>query len=132
MSRWNGFGRSLAFAAIAAAALLVLEPLLASVVGARDALRLLAVGSAAVYVAGLAPSWRRGVAASLCASALGAALLVSSEGASRAFMLTAIGAGVMGLLASFYCYRVIVATWDRFAEVLSTHRSVVAGEVHSA
>ena len=42
MTRWNGFSRSLVFAAVAAAALLVLEPLLASLVGGRDALRLFA------------------------------------------------------------------------------------------
>ncbi|MGI9473296.1 MAG: serine/threonine protein kinase [Rubripirellula sp.] len=59
---------------------------------------------------------------------LGLALLVSSEGSSQAFMLTAIGAGIMGLLASFYAYRLIVKTWDRFAEVLSTRQAIVPGE----
>ena len=59
---------------------------------------------------------------------LGAALMVSSESSSRAFMLTAIGAGVMGLLASFYAYRVLVRTWTLLAEVLSKRTSVVPGE----
>ncbi len=59
---------------------------------------------------------------------LGAALLISSESGSRIFMLLAIGAGVVGLLASFYAYRVITDTWNRFAEVLSTKTAVVPGE----
>lgn len=59
---------------------------------------------------------------------LGAALLISSESTSRAFMLTTIAAGVIGLLASFFAYRLLSHTWSRFAEVLSTKTSMVPGE----
>ena len=59
---------------------------------------------------------------------LGLALLVSSKGTSQAFMLLAIGAGMLGLMASFSAYRWIVRTWERFAEVLSTRQSIVPGE----
>lgn len=76
MMRWNGFAGSLVFAAVAAAALLLVQPLLASLIGTHDALRLFAVGSVALYVAGLAPSWRRGFVAAVAASGLGVVLLV--------------------------------------------------------
>jgi FtsH-binding integral membrane protein len=59
---------------------------------------------------------------------LGAALLIQSQSSSRGFMLTAIAAGVVGLLASFFAYRLIADTWNRFAEVLSNKTSVVPGE----
>ena len=59
---------------------------------------------------------------------LAAALLISSESSSREFMLTAIAAGVLGLFASFFAYRLIVRTWDRFAEVLSNESSVIPGQ----
>jgi hypothetical protein len=76
MMRWNGFGRSLVFAAVAAAGLLVLEPLLAPILGAGNALCLFAVGIVPVYLAGLAPSWRRGFVAAVAASVLGGVLLL--------------------------------------------------------
>jgi hypothetical protein len=63
---------------------------------------------------------------------LGAVMMVSSEGASRQFTLMAIGAGVVGLVASFFAYLLIVSTWNRFAEVLSKGTSVVPGERDSA
>jgi hypothetical protein len=91
MMRWNGFGRSLVFAAAAAAALLLLLPLLAGVFGASGALRLFVVGVVPVYLAGLGPSWRRGVAAALMASAFGAPLLLLPLGVPA----TAAGAAVI-------------------------------------
>lgn len=75
MMRWNGFGSSLVFAAVAAATLLAAFPLLAPVVGGGTALRLFAVGSVSLYLAGLAPSWRRGFVAAVAASTLGVVLL---------------------------------------------------------
>ena len=75
MMRWNGFSRALVFAAVAAAGLLVLQPLLAPVAGWNGALRLYAVAIAAAYLTGLAPSWRRGFVAAVVAAALGAILL---------------------------------------------------------
>lgn len=59
---------------------------------------------------------------------LGAALLISSDSQSRGFMLTAIGAGVMGLIASFLAFRLIADRWDRMAEVLSTRNAMFPGE----
>jgi hypothetical protein len=40
------------------------------------------------------------------------------------FMLTAIGAGLLGLIASFHCYRIIVKTWNRLADVLANQTLV--------
>jgi hypothetical protein len=59
---------------------------------------------------------------------LGAALLVSSESSSRDFMLTAIGAGVVGLVAAFLANRAITRTWVQMGEVLSKQTPVVPGE----
>jgi hypothetical protein len=59
---------------------------------------------------------------------LGAALMISSESSSRGFMLTAIGAGVIGLLASFFAFRIVSARWTQMGEVLSARSSVVPGE----
>lgn len=49
---------------------------------------------------------------------LGAAL-TSWHGGSRVFTLAAIGAGVVGLLASFFIQRAIVKAWSQLAEVLT-------------
>jgi serine/threonine protein kinase len=59
---------------------------------------------------------------------IGAALIISSESQSRGFMLTAIAAGVIGLLAAFFAFRLVSGRWARMGEVLSSHSSVVPGE----
>ncbi len=59
---------------------------------------------------------------------LGAALMVSSESSSRGFVLIALAAGVLGLLASAAAYRVVTDTWARLGEVLSSRTSSVPGE----
>jgi len=59
---------------------------------------------------------------------LGAALLVSSQSASRGFMLSGISAAILGLLASAFAYRYITRTWAWMGQVLSTKTSVVPGE----
>lgn len=59
---------------------------------------------------------------------LGAALLVSRQSSSKVFVLTAIGAGVMGLLASVVACRIINRTWAKMGQVLSTQTTVVPGE----
>jgi serine/threonine protein kinase len=51
---------------------------------------------------------------------LGATLMISGESQARGYMLTAIAAGIVGLLGSFFAYRAIVRTWVRLGEVLST------------
>ena len=55
---------------------------------------------------------------------LGLTLLVTSRSSSQMFMLTAIGAGLLGLIASFHCYRIIVKTWNRLADVLANQTLV--------
>ncbi len=59
---------------------------------------------------------------------LGAVLLISSQSQSRGFMLTAIAAGMIGLLASFFAFRIVSDRWNRMGEVLSSRSSVVPGE----
>jgi hypothetical protein len=102
MMRWNGFGRSVAFAAVAGlgfgAALLVLAPVL----GATGAIRLLLIGSAALYGAGLAPRPRQALAAGLVGSAGGALLWLLPLGV----MDTALGAAaILALVRSGLLYR---------------------------
>ncbi len=63
---------------------------------------------------------------------LGAALLVTTEGASQLFTLTALAAGIVGLLASFFAYRFIVNTWKQMDAVLSKRTSMVPGELTAA
>ncbi|WP_231615636.1 serine/threonine protein kinase [Novipirellula artificiosorum] len=62
---------------------------------------------------------------------LGATLMILSETASQGFRLTVIGAALLGLLASFFAYRVIVNAWRMMATVLSRKGSSVPGEVDS-
>lgn len=60
---------------------------------------------------------------------LGAAILTSTnESGAGGFTLTAIVAGIMGLLASFFAYRLISKTWNRFGEVLSKKTSLFPGD----
>ncbi len=102
MMRWNGFGGSLVFAAVAAGALLVTFPLLAPVVGAAAALCLFSVGIAVVYLVGLAPSWRRGFGAAIVASVLGAILLILPFGVP---CTVAGAAGIVAVCRSGVLYR---------------------------
>ena len=57
---------------------------------------------------------------------LGAALLLTSETASQSWVLAAICAGVMGVIASFYAYRSIVTTWAQMREVLASRLELAA------
>jgi eukaryotic-like serine/threonine-protein kinase len=54
---------------------------------------------------------------------VGAILMISNQTSSRMFTLTAIGAGVAGLLASTFAHRQVVKAWTRMSEVLSTEKS---------
>jgi hypothetical protein len=95
MTRWNGFGRAVGFALVAAGALLAAQVLLAPLLGARATLRGFAVASAVVYLAGLGPSWRRGAAAAIAAGAAGLVLLALpipvAQTAAAAAGLVAVG-----------------------------------------
>ena len=61
--RWNGFARSLLFAAVAAGAFPIFALFANPVLGRASALSLYLLGIAAVYVAGLAPRRSRAVVA---------------------------------------------------------------------
>jgi hypothetical protein len=102
MTRWNGFGRAIAFALAAAAALFAAQVLLAPLVGARATLRVFAVASAVVYLAGLGPSWRRGAAAAAAATAAGAVLLLLPTSVAHTAVAAA---GVLAACRSGIVYR---------------------------
>jgi hypothetical protein len=74
--RWNGFARSLLFAALAAGAYPVFALLLNPVFGRAQALSLYLIGIVVVYVAGLAPRRTRAIATAGIASVLGVGVLV--------------------------------------------------------
>lgn len=57
---------------------------------------------------------------------MGAALI--SENSSRTFMLWAIGAGMIGVIAAWFANKVIGKAWTRMGEVLSKKTPVVPGE----
>jgi hypothetical protein len=63
---------------------------------------------------------------------LGAALIISGDSQSRGFMLSAIAAGVVGLLAAWLANRVIAKTWTQMGEILSQQTPVVPGEAGGA
>jgi hypothetical protein len=93
MMRWNGFAPALVFGAVAAAALLVFEPLVSPLLGVRGALRVFVVGAATLYLLGLGASWRRGFVAAALAGTLGVLLLALPLG------LTATATGAAALVA---------------------------------
>jgi hypothetical protein len=74
--RWNGFARSLLFAAAVAGAFPVFALVVNPVLGRATALSLYLVGIAVLYVAGLTPRRSRGVVAAGIASALGVLVLL--------------------------------------------------------
>ena len=65
MMRWNGLGRSLLFGALAAAAYIPFAIVATPLFGWSGAVAAYAVVSAAVYLSGLGPTLRQGLAASL-------------------------------------------------------------------
>ena len=106
MMRWNSFGRSVGFAALAAAGaavwLLGSSPLL----GGRGALALYLVGVTAIYTAGLTPSLRRALATAMLVGTSGAGLAVMAPGLRE----LAIGlAVVLGVSRSGFLYRTTAA-----------------------
>jgi hypothetical protein len=102
MTRWNGFARAIGFALAAAATLFAAQVLVAPLLGAHATLRVFAVGSVAVYLAGLGPSWRRGAAAALAAAVAGAVVLLLPV----SVVPTAIAAaGILAACRSGFLYR---------------------------
>ncbi len=100
--RWDGFARSIVFAAVAALAtaawLLVAAPLL----DGRRALAVWLVALAATYLAGLVPGRRRGVAVAFGALVAGVALLVVAPGLREVVLGLAV---VLGVGRSVFLYR---------------------------
>jgi hypothetical protein len=98
--RWNSFGRSLLFAAIAGAAWPAFALFAAPLLGFRAAFSLYLVGTTAVYVAGLAPSLARGIASAFVAVAIavGVAVLAGTSHAAALGAAIALGLARSGLL----------------------------------
>ena len=70
--RWNSFGRSLAFAALAGAAWPAFALAASPAIGTRATLSLYLVACAAIYVAGLTPRRVHGIGAAIVAAMLSA------------------------------------------------------------
>jgi len=116
--RWNDFGRSLGFAAVAAAAWPAVALLAAPLAGARAVLALYLVAAAALHVWGIAPDRSRGAGAALATAGLGALALVLA----RDLWEVAAGAALaLGVARSALLYRA------RAARALLVEAALLAG-----
>ncbi len=116
--RWNGFTRSLLFAAVAAGAYPIFALFANPVLGRASALSLYLVGIAAVYAAGLAPRRSRAVVAAGIASALGAGVLLLAPSVGT---VAAGAALIVGVCRSGVLYR------SRRARALVAETCLLAG-----
>jgi hypothetical protein len=116
--RWNGLGRSLLFAAVAAGAFPVFALVANPVLGRASALSLYLLGVAALYVAGLTPRRSRGIAATGIAAALGAGVFLLAPSIGT---IAAGAALIVGLCRSGVLYR------SRRARALLTETCLLAG-----
>jgi len=91
MPRWDGFGRSLLFGALAAAGLPLAMGLAGPLLGAATALRLYLIGTAALYAVGLAGERTPRLAAAGLATLAGSALAALPLGLAG----TAVGAAAI-------------------------------------
>ncbi len=91
---WHSFPRTLAFALLAASAWLAIWVVLGPVLGTTHALGLFLIGLVALYVAGIAPSWRRGLAVALPASGACLAFWLLTRSVSELAVFTAIAIAV--------------------------------------
>jgi hypothetical protein len=92
--RADGFGRSLAFAAIAGVAWPAFALVAGPILGMRAALALYLVMGAAVYAGGLATSRVRAIGAALVAAAIGAAFACAGLDLGAVALGAAVGLGV--------------------------------------
>lgn len=100
--RWNDFGRSLAFAAAAAAAWPAFALLAGPMLGARAALSLYLVSAAVLCAWGISPDRTRGAVAALATAGLGAlALLLARD----VWEVAAGAALALGIARSALLYR---------------------------
>jgi hypothetical protein len=89
--RWNGFTKSLGFAAVAGLGVAPWVWLAAPLLGGRAALTLYAVGASAAYLVGLGDSRRRGLAAAGVAGGLAAAFAWVAPAPEDAVLGAALG-----------------------------------------
>jgi hypothetical protein len=101
--RWNRFGRSLLFAALAAGGFPVARVLLDPIFGSYLATHGYLVGAAALYAMAIAPSPRRGIAGAALITLLGGALVLT--GCRTSELALGLAAGV-ALARSALLYRV--------------------------
>ena len=109
--RWNGFTRSLLFAAVAAGAFPVFALFANPTLGRASALSIYLLGIAVLYVAGLTPRRSRSVAVVGIAAALGAGvfLLAPSVGTTAAGAALIVGVCRSGVLYRSRRARALVA-----------------------
>ncbi|HEV7733175.1 MAG TPA: hypothetical protein VGR62_13475 [Candidatus Binatia bacterium] len=100
--RWDGFARSILFAAVAAMATAACLLMAAPLLGGRRVLALWLVALTAAYLSGLVPDRRRGVAAAFGALVAGATLLVIAPGLHEVVLGLAV---VLGVGRSVFLYR---------------------------
>ena len=118
MRRWNGLGRSLLFGALAAAAYIPFAIVATPLFGWSGAVAAYAVVSAAVYLGGLGPTLRQGLAASLLLG-LGVGAIAVVAPSDRDVVLAA--ALALGVLRSGLLYR------SRFARALAIESALACG-----
>ncbi len=107
--RWNDFGHSLLFGAVAAAAFVPFAILAAPHLGWGDTLAAYAVASASAYLAGLGATRRQGLGAGLLLGLLGTGVALAAPTSRDAILAAAL---LLGLCRSGLLYRA------RFARAL--------------
>jgi len=132
--RWNDFGRSLVFAAVAAAAAVPYWLAIAPALGWNTALSSYAVLSTSAYLAGVGRSLRQGLGAALLAFALGSAAAVLAPSPREALAAAAVLLGLCrsGLLYRARFGRAVVAESVLLVAALGLANHLLAGSPFSA
>ena len=102
MMRWNDFGRSLLFGAVAAAAFVPFAILCAPTLGSRGAVVAFAILSASAHLAGIGASRRQGLFAGVLVGVIGTAAALFAPDPRDAVLATAMA---FGLCRSGLLYR---------------------------
>ena len=116
--RWNDFGRSLLFGAVAAATFVPFAILAAPHLGWGATLAAFAVCSASAYAAGLGATRRQGLGAALLIGVLGTGAVLAAPSARDAILAAAL---LLGLCRSGLLYRA------RFARALVLEGLLLCG-----
>ena len=132
--RWNDFGRSLLYAAVAAAGAVPYFLLLAPALGWHAALASYAVLSTSAYLAGLGRTVRQGLGAALLAGALGAVAALLAPSPREAFAAAALLLGLCrsGLLYRTRFARAVVSESVLLVAALGLANHLLAGSPFSA